>query len=102
MPVCPPKSATDRTSERFENTAGKALKDWVTALMKQDGSTRAEARGKVLRLLKEAAYEETLTLTDEVDNLVQSISHYQNVTESYAKRLAVVHVKEATHRIQHA
>jgi hypothetical protein len=55
MPVCPPKSPKERESDRWENVVGKALKDWITSVMKRDKLTRAEARVKVLLQIKQLA-----------------------------------------------
>jgi hypothetical protein len=52
MPVCPPRSAEERKSDRWENVVGKALKDWVTATMVKRGVTREEARKIVLDDIK--------------------------------------------------
>lgn len=41
-----------RLCTRWENRAGKALKDWVSFIMKHQGLTRAEARELVLRKLE--------------------------------------------------
>jgi hypothetical protein len=54
MPVCPPRTPEERKSDRWENVVGKALKDWVTRVMKRDGSTRDEARATVLAAIQGA------------------------------------------------
>src|SRR5277367_3825987 len=54
MPDCPPRSSEERKSDRWEYTAGKALKDWVTRAMKKTGKNRAEARFAILEKINEA------------------------------------------------
>jgi hypothetical protein len=48
MPDCPPRSADERKGDRWENVVGKALKDWVTAVMVKKSLTRDQARLYVL------------------------------------------------------
>lgn len=52
MPICPPKTPKDR--DRWEEIAGKALKDWVTRVMKTTHKTRAEARYAILKKINGA------------------------------------------------
>jgi len=47
MPECTSRTAEERTDDRWERIVGKALKDWVTALMRH-GFTRKQARNLVL------------------------------------------------------
>jgi len=54
MPECPPRTAKERESDRWEYVAGKALKDWVTRAMKLTGKSRAEARYAILEKINEA------------------------------------------------
>lgn len=53
MPDCPPKASEERGT-RFELQAGKAVKDWVTRVMKQTRMTRREARIVVLEKINGA------------------------------------------------
>lgn len=54
MPKMPILTDEQRSHmDRWERVSGKALKDWVTAIMKRMGTTRDEARGVVLRIIKE-------------------------------------------------
>lgn len=54
MPVCPPISPENRAKiDRWELVVGKALKDWVTRVMKNEGLTRAEAREVILERIRE-------------------------------------------------
>lgn len=48
MPECPSRSDEERKSDRWEFVVGKALKDWVTAVMLEKRMTRADARELVL------------------------------------------------------
>jgi hypothetical protein len=48
MPECPHRSDEERKSDRWEYVVGKALKDWVTAVMVEKRITRADARVLVL------------------------------------------------------
>lgn len=57
MPDCPPISPEERAAtERWERVVGKALKDWVTRVMKRDNKTREEARATVLAAIQIADY----------------------------------------------
>jgi hypothetical protein len=53
MPDCPPRSVEERSSDRWEYVVGKALKDWVTAVMIEKRITRAEARLVVLAEIRQ-------------------------------------------------
>ena len=53
MPDCPPRNADERKSDRWEMVVGKALKDWVTAVMMERKITRAEAREFVLAEIRQ-------------------------------------------------
>lgn len=52
MPDCPPRSEKERESDRWEFVVGKALKDWVTAIMVKRNLTRELARKYVLDEIK--------------------------------------------------
>lgn len=55
MPICPPKLSEERAiTERWELVVGKALKDWVTRVMRTTGKTRAEARYAILEKINSA------------------------------------------------
>lgn len=58
MPSCPPKTDNDRN--RWENVAGKALKDWVTRVMLKEGKTRDEARKVVLERITAANVQDSI------------------------------------------
>jgi hypothetical protein len=52
MPICPPRPKEERKKDRWENVVGKALKNWVTAVMEKRGVTREVARKIVLDDIK--------------------------------------------------
>ena len=53
MPDCPHRTAEERKHDRWELVVGKALKDWVTAVMLEKKLTRAEARLVVLAEIRQ-------------------------------------------------